>query len=92
MKTPRCVACYEPVQDDLTGMVICPAGVVCSRCIRIATGDPYWIYVDGPHPVVVRARTHEEAVAAVRANPRYGGTGSPVMRVSDFERCCRKAK
>jgi hypothetical protein len=89
---PKCVACYEPAKDDLEHAFICPAGVVCGRCIRIATGDPYWICVGGLHAVVVQAGTHQAAVKAAKASPRYDKNSSLVILVSDLEKDCRKAK
>jgi hypothetical protein len=83
------VACYEPVDASSEDLLVCPAGVVCSRCIRIATGSPYWIYIGEDTSIVVQAGSHDEAVRKVLKNHMYDRFGLSVVLVSDFEKRCR---
>lgn len=89
-KVPKCVACYGQVDADLDHVVVCPAGVICGRCGRIAAGQaPYWIYTGERRPVVVQAQSRDEAMRKVILSPEYDGFHPDVMQVSEFERRCR---
>lgn len=87
---PKCIACYAPVDTDIDSLVVCPAGAICGRCGRIAAGQaPYWIYTGERRPVIVQAKSREEALSKVRQSPEYDGFPPDVMQVSEFERRCR---
>jgi hypothetical protein len=52
----------------------------------------YWIYPGERRPVVVKAKTEEEAEELVRKSPEYDGFGSRVYRVETFGELCARGE
>lgn len=48
----------------------------------------YWIYPGERRPVVVAAKTAEEAQKKVRESPAYDGFGIAIYRIEDFAVMC----
>lgn len=55
-----------------------------------ATTDPYWIYPGERRPVVVQAKTKEEANQLVRQSPEYDGFPVYLYTVEQFAKMCRE--